>query len=78
MVPFGVPILMWHLLFRVPKRDLNFDNYPFLTIFGIHSKFLNKNPVQGFQWAVRILSKAQGGAPRISSAVSRRKGMVII
>ena len=52
---------MWHLLFRVPKRDLNFDNYPFLTIFGIHSKFLNKNPVQGFQWAVRILSKAQGG-----------------
>ena len=28
MVPFWVPIIIRHLLFRVPKRDLNFDNYP--------------------------------------------------
>ena len=38
MVPFWVPIIIRHLLFRrshgtyysgYPKRDLNFDNYPF-------------------------------------------------
>ena len=28
MVPFWVPIIIRHLLFRYPKRDLNFDNYP--------------------------------------------------
>ena len=28
MVPFGVPILIRHLIFRVPKRDHNFDNHP--------------------------------------------------
>ena len=29
MVPFWVPIIIRHLLFRYPKRDLNFDNYPY-------------------------------------------------
>ena len=28
MVPFWVPSIIRHLLFRVPKRDLNFDNHP--------------------------------------------------
>ena len=28
MVPFWVPNVVRHLLFRVPKRDPNFDNYP--------------------------------------------------
>ena len=30
MVPFGVPIIVQHLLFRVPKIkwDPNFDNHP--------------------------------------------------
>ena len=28
MVPFGVPIIIRHLLFRVPKRDHNIDNHP--------------------------------------------------
>ena len=28
MVPFWVPIIIRHLLFRVPKGGLNFDNYP--------------------------------------------------
>ena len=28
-VPFGVPITIRHLLFRVSKRDHNFDNYPY-------------------------------------------------
>ena len=27
-VLFWVLIIIRHLLFRVPKRDLNFDNYP--------------------------------------------------
>ena len=29
-VPFGVPIIIRHLLFRVPKRDPNFDNHPYM------------------------------------------------
>ena len=29
MVPVWVPIIIRHLLFRAPKRDFNFDNYPF-------------------------------------------------
>ena len=30
MLPFWVSVIIRHLLFRVyPKRDLNFDNYPF-------------------------------------------------
>ena len=28
MVPFGVPIIVRHLLFRYPQRDPNFDNHP--------------------------------------------------
>ena len=28
-VPFWVPIIIRHLVFRVPKRDLNFDNYSY-------------------------------------------------
>ena len=28
MVPFRVPIMIRHLLFRVPNKDLNFNNYP--------------------------------------------------
>ena len=27
-VPFWVPNIVRHLLFRVPKRDPNFDNHP--------------------------------------------------
>ena len=30
MVPFGVPIIIRHLLFRVPTRDHNFDNHPYV------------------------------------------------
>ena len=31
MVPFWIPIIMRHLIFRVlyPKRDHNFDNHPY-------------------------------------------------
>ena len=32
MVPSGIPIIVWHLIFRVPKtekRDHNFDNHPY-------------------------------------------------
>ena len=28
MVPFLFPVIILHLIFRVPKRDHNFDNYP--------------------------------------------------
>ena len=36
MVPFWVPIIIRHLLFRVPKkRDPNFDNHPHVfEVFG--------------------------------------------
>ena len=35
MVPFWIPIIIRHLIFRVPnlKRDHNFDNHP----YGNHS-----------------------------------------
>ena len=28
MGPFWIPIIIRHLVFRVPKRDHNFDNHP--------------------------------------------------
>ena len=28
-VPCWVLLILRHLLFKVPKRDLNFDNYPY-------------------------------------------------
>ena len=28
--PFLVPIIIRHLMFRVPKKDHNFDNHPYL------------------------------------------------
>ena len=31
MVPFWVPLIIWHLIFRIPKRDNNFDNHPYVT-----------------------------------------------
>ena len=38
MVLFWIPIIMRHLIFRVPKRDHSFDNHP-------HTKGLvAKNP----------------------------------
>ena len=33
LVPFWIPIIIRHLIFRVPKRDHNFDNHP--QIFSI-------------------------------------------
>ena len=37
MVPFLVPIIIRHLLFRVPKRDHNFDNHPDLKVWALHA-----------------------------------------
>ena len=31
MVPFWVSNIIRHLLFKVPKKDHNFDNYPYKT-----------------------------------------------
>ena len=28
MVFFWIPIIVWHLIFRVPKKGQNFDNHP--------------------------------------------------
>ena len=33
MVPFGIPIIIQHLILRVPKRDHNFDNHPYIYIY---------------------------------------------
>ena len=33
MVPFWVSIVIRHLLSRVPKRDHNFDNHPYVDIW---------------------------------------------
>ena len=33
-VPFGVPIIIRHLLFRVPKKDQNFDNHLMVLCSG--------------------------------------------
>ena len=33
MVPFWVPTIIRHPLFRVPKRDLNFDNHPYMYVY---------------------------------------------
>ena len=29
MVPFWIPIIIRHLIFRVPKRDHKIDNHPY-------------------------------------------------
>ena len=31
-VPFGVLYIIRHLVFRCPKRNLNFDSYPFMVL----------------------------------------------
>ena len=33
MVPFWIPTTIRHLIFRVPKRDRNFDNHPNVHTF---------------------------------------------
>ena len=35
MVPFWVLVIIRHLLFRVPKSELNFDNHPHAGQFGL-------------------------------------------
>ena len=35
MVPFWVPNIVRHLIFRVPKWDHNFDNHPFASGSGV-------------------------------------------
>ena len=32
MVPFWIPTIIRHLIFRAPKRDHNFDNHPYGTV----------------------------------------------
>ena len=32
MVPFWFLSIIWHLVFRVPKGDHNFDNHPYSSI----------------------------------------------
>ena len=34
MVPFWVLNIIRHLIFKVPKRDPNFDNHPYIKAFG--------------------------------------------
>ena len=41
MVPFWIPIIIRHLIFRDPKRDHNFDNHPY-----------SGSPVLGFGFGV--------------------------
>ena len=36
MVPFRVPIIIRHLIFRVPKRDHNFDNHSHGSTSRLH------------------------------------------
>ena len=33
MVPFGIPIIIRHLIFRVHQRDHHFDNHPYRDAF---------------------------------------------
>ena len=51
MVPVWVPIIIWHLLFRVPKRDLNFDNHPD-SWFGVLIRHHYKCSLWGLQLEV--------------------------
>ena len=30
MGPFWIPVIIRHLIFRVPKRDHNLDNHPYM------------------------------------------------
>ena len=32
MVPFWIPTIIPHRIFRVPKKDHNFDNHPYVPI----------------------------------------------
>ena len=56
MLPFWVSVIIRHLLFRVyPKRDLNFDNYPFEGF-----RVLACGPTCGFRGALGIGFKRVG------------------
>ena len=36
MAPFWVPIIIRHLIFRVPQKgDQNFDNYPYISLMAL-------------------------------------------
>ena len=35
MVPFWIHTIIWHLIFRVPKRDHNFDNHLYKPSFHL-------------------------------------------
>ena len=57
MLPFWVSVIIRHLLFRVyPKRDLNFDNYPFEGF-----RVLACGPTCGFRGALGYRVQACGG-----------------
>ena len=28
--PFWIPVIIWHLIFRIPKKVHNFDNHPYV------------------------------------------------
>ena len=53
MVPFWVPNIIRHLLFRVSKRDPNSDNYPNGFRAGVPLKL---PPGMGFASLIRFLS----------------------
>ena len=62
MVPFGVPIIIRHLLLGYPKRDHNFDNYP------------NRNPNDSTErWAVAgVLRQLLADAARVWEGLGSR------
>ena len=39
MVPFWIPTIIRHLIFRVPKRDHNFDNHLYVSGHSPHAMF---------------------------------------
>ena len=71
MVPFWVPIIVRHLIFRVPKRDHNFDNHTFAVnkkdynapSFGLHGGWLSDTVMRcALRAAIRSLFYFQGGS----------------
>ena len=53
LVLFWIPIIIRHLIFRVPKRDHNFDNHPFVIVAVLRPTETVRIRTRLFSWELK-------------------------
>ena len=67
MVPFWVPIILRHLIFRVPKKGHNFDNHPYLLLRNLTGhRIWGRNRIRSSY--ISVGSSVKRGTYQISAA----------